>query len=280
MRYHVIIVGAGHAGCEAAVSLAKRNIQTVLITGNLKNMASLPCNPSIGGPAKGILVREIDALGGIMGTMADKCQIQIKMLNSGNGEAVRALRAQIDKQYYPRLMKRKLKKYKCLTLLEGLVDKLTIVNGEVRGVVLADGTNIDSKYVLLSTGTYLNSRCLTGNEEKISGPDNEPTTFGLSEQLKELGFEVIRLKTGTPPRILTKSIDFSKAEIQPGDKKIDYFSHYAWKGFGRGNLPCYLTRTNELTHQVILENLDKSAMYGGLINGKGPRYCPSIEDKV
>lgn len=278
MIYDSIVIGAGHAGVEAALILAKKH-NTLLITGSLKQVASLPCNPSIGGPAKGVVVREIDALGGVMAKAADLAQIQIKMLNSSKGPAVRALRAQIDKLEYPQIILEILQKTLNLTLLEGLVNNLVIQNNQVQGVCLIDGTKINAKTVIITTGTYLASQILIGNTKKSSGPNGVPTTYGISAQLKELGFEVIRLKTGTPPRVKKNSIDYSQTKIQMGDNLEQIFS-FVPQTNQRPQEPCFLTHTNQTTHQVIQKHLNQSAMYGGCVEGTGPRYCPSIEDKV
>ncbi|MGE4320278.1 MAG: tRNA uridine-5-carboxymethylaminomethyl(34) synthesis enzyme MnmG [Acholeplasmataceae bacterium] len=280
MIYDGIIVGAGHAGVEAALAMARMNKNTILITGNLDKVASLPCNPSIGGPAKGIVVREIDALGGQMAKSADKAQIQMKMLNASKGPAVRALRAQIDKLAYPKIMLEVLKNTPHLTLLEALVDHMIIENHQIKGVVLTTGETILGKTLTLTTGTYLSSNILIGKEKTLSGPGGEPTTFGISKQLKDLGFEVIRLKTGTPQRIAKDSINTLKMTIQPGDGMNYTFSfdnHYYDENPQEF---CYLTHTSEETHAIINEHLEESAMYGGVVEGVGPRYCPSIEDKV
>ncbi|TKA87523.1 MAG: tRNA uridine-5-carboxymethylaminomethyl(34) synthesis enzyme MnmG [Candidatus Phytoplasma asteris] len=278
MIYDSIVIGAGHAGVEAALILAKKH-NTLLITGSLKQVASLPCNPSIGGPAKGVVVREIDALGGVMAKAADLAQIQIKMLNSSKGPAVRALRAQIDKLEYPQIILEILQKTLNLTLLEGLVNNLVIQNNQVQGVCLIDGTKINAKTVIITTGTYLASQILIGDTKKSSGPNGVPTTYGISTQLKELGFEVIRLKTGTPPRVKKNSIDYSQTKIQMGDNLEQIFS-FVPQTNQRPQEPCFLTHTNQTTHQVIQKHLNQSAMYGGYVEGTGPRYCPSIEDKV
>jgi tRNA uridine 5-carboxymethylaminomethyl modification enzyme len=280
MIYDGIVVGGGHAGIEAALSMARMNKNTVLITGNLSKVASLPCNPSIGGPAKGIVVREIDALGGQMAKSADMGQIQIKMLNASKGPAVRALRAQIDKLKYPKIMLDVLKNTKHLTLIEGLVEHMIIQDRTVMGVQMADGTNILGKTVILTTGTYLASNILIGNEKTLSGPHGEPTTFGISGQLKKLGFEIVRLKTGTPPRIDKYSVDFSKMVIQPGDSEKHTFSFDDTYYDDNPQEPCYLTHTSLETHELINQNLNLSATYSGIVEGVGPRYCPSIEDKV
>lgn len=280
MIYDGIVVGGGHAGIEAALAMARMNKNTVLITGNLSKVASLPCNPSIGGPAKGIVVREIDALGGQMAKSADMGQIQIKMLNASKGPAVRALRAQIDKLKYPQIMLNVLKNTQHLTLIEGLVEHMIIQDRTVMGVQMADGTNILGKTVILTTGTYLASNILIGNEKTLSGPHGEPTTFGISGQLKKLGFDVVRLKTGTPPRIDKFSVDFSKMVIQPGDIEKHTFSFDDVYYDDNPQEPCYLTHTSLKTHELINQNLNLSAMYSGIVEGVGPRYCPSIEDKV
>ncbi|MFI3252667.1 MAG: tRNA uridine-5-carboxymethylaminomethyl(34) synthesis enzyme MnmG [bacterium] len=279
--YDVIVVGGGHAGAEAALACARTNKKTVLITGNINMIASLPCNPSIGGPAKGIVVREIDALGGQQGKNADLTQIQTKMLNSSKGPAVRALRMQADKEDYPREMQKTLKQTENLTLLESLVEGLVVENNVVTGVLLKDGSVVSGKKVILTTGTYLSSKVLQGSDVKDEGPDNEPTTYGISKQLKDLGFEVIRLKTGTPARIKQDSIDYSKAEIQPGDEVTNYYSFdEKVNNLSGQNTACHLIYTNEDIHELIETNIKKSAMYGGHIEGVGPRYCPSIEDKI
>ncbi len=279
--YDVIIVGGGHAGAEAALACARTNKKTILITGNIDMIASLPCNPSIGGPAKGIVVREIDALGGQQGKNADLTQIQTKMLNSSKGPAVRALRMQADKVDYPKQMQKTLKETDNLTILESLVEGLIVEKNTVLGVILSDGRKVEGKKVILTTGTYLSSKVLQGSNIKDEGPDDEPTTYGISKQLKELGFEVQRLKTGTPARIKQDSIDYSNAEIQPGDEITNYYSFDTKENNLSGeNIPCHLIYTDESIHELIEINITKSAMYGGHIEGVGPRYCPSIEDKI
>ena len=281
MNYDIIVVGGGHAGCEAAHATSKIGLTTLLISGDLNQLAKLPCNPSIGGPAKGIVVREIDALGGIQGKIADLTQIQTKMLNSSKGPAVQALRVQSDKIEYPKEMRKALEKMEKLSLLEALVDEVLIEDGKAIGVKLSDDTKIYAKAVILTTGTYLNSKTLRGHDFKIEGPDGEPTTYGLSAQLKRLGFDVTRLKTGTPPRIKKDSIDYSKVSLEPGDDIVTNFSFDGnIKNLSGVEVPCYLTYTNLEIHDIIMNNLDASAMYGGVIEGVGPRYCPSIETKV
>ncbi|TVP86189.1 MAG: tRNA uridine-5-carboxymethylaminomethyl(34) synthesis enzyme MnmG [Acholeplasmataceae bacterium] len=280
MIYDGIVVGGGHAGIEAALAMARMHKKTMLVTGNLTKVASLPCNPSIGGPAKGIVVREIDALGGQMAKSADLGQIQIKMLNASKGPAVRALRAQIDKLKYPGIMLDVLQNTANLTLIEALVNALIIDHDTVKGVILDDGRRLEAKTVILTTGTYLNSRILIGKENTPGGPHGEPTTFGISRQLRDLGFEVVRLKTGTPPRIYQDSVDVSKMTVQPGDGLRQTFSFEGKYATDNPQEPCYLTHTSSATHRLIFDHLDESAMYSGNVEGVGPRYCPSIEDKV
>lgn len=278
--YDSIVVGGGHAGVEAALALAKMNKKVMLVTGDLNKVASLPCNPSIGGPAKGIVVREIDALGGAMAKATDLGQIQMKLLNASKGPAVRALRAQVDKVKYPRIMLEILKAEKRLELLEAFVDTLWIENKKIKGIILEGGEKIASQTVIITTGTYLASKVLIGHTKVSSGPNGEKTTYGISGQLKSEGFEVVRLKTGTPPRIAKDSIDYSKMTLQPGDDKFQTFSFNTPITDMGHQEPCYLTHTSPLTHQIINENLAESSMYGGIVEGIGPRYCPSIEDKI
>lgn len=281
MIYDSIVVGGGHAGIEAAIALAKMNKKTLLVTGNLNKVASLPCNPSIGGPAKGVVVREIDALGGVQAKIADKAQIQMKLLNASKGPAVRAYRAQVDKITYPQIAKDFLLKQPNLELLEEFVHELIIENNEVKGVTLENGIKLYSKTVIITAGTYLTSAILIGHTKKFSGPDGDKTTYGISAQLRNSGFDILRLKTGTPMRLKKDSIDYSKYIVQPGDDEKYTFSHNS-KNFNE-EAPkevCYLLHTNAETHKIINENLDKSAMYSGNVEGVGPRYCPSIEDKI
>ncbi|NLA33779.1 MAG: tRNA uridine-5-carboxymethylaminomethyl(34) synthesis enzyme MnmG [Tenericutes bacterium] len=281
MIYDIIIVGGGHAGCEAALISARKKKKTLLVTSNIKNIADMPCNPSLGGPAKGIVIREIDALGGEMGKNADKSMLQIKMLNTKKGPAVQALRAQIDKIEYAKNMINTLKKEKNLQIEEGMVEDLIIHNEKVEGIILSNGKTIKSKIVILTTGTYLKSQILIGDNRIDSGPHNEKPVLYLSDNLKKRGFEVKRLKTGTPPRIKKESIDFSKMFIQEGDKKYYSYSFDNKYYYCIDNQQsCYLTYTNKITHDIIKDNLSKSSMYGGHVEGVGPRYCPSIEDKV
>ena len=229
MKYDIIVVGGGHAGCEAALACARLNKKTLLITGNKENIADMPCNPSIGGPAKGIIVRELDALGGEMGKNTDKSLIQMKMLNTRKGPAVRALRAQADKVIYPKEMIKTLENQENLTIMEGIVDKLIVESKKVKGVILENNSNILSDIVILTTGTYLKSVILRGDKKIESGPHDEKPAKFLSTHLKELGFDIQRLKTGTPPRIAKSTIDFSKASLESGDDKFYTFSFTKWK---------------------------------------------------
>ena len=281
--YDIIVVGGGHAGCEASYASAYKGHKTLLITSNIKNIADMPCNPHIGGSAKGIVVREIDALGGIMGKIADKTHLQIKMLNKAKGPAVQSLRAQGDKITYPQEMLNTLKSLDNLDIKEGMVEDLIIENNEVHGIILEDGTKIESKKVILTTGTYLKADILVGNTRTRQGPHGEKPSNHLSDRLKEYGFRIIRLKTGTPQRIDRKTIDFSKTRVEPGDDKLLTFSFDLEPQYKiEDQIPCHLTYTTEETHRIIRENLNKSSMYGALddVEGIGPRYCPSIEDKV
>ena len=284
MDYEIIVVGGGHAGCEAALAGARIGHSTLLITGNINNIATMPCNPSIGGSAKGIIVREIDALGGEMGINADKSLLQMKMLNSSKGPAVHSLRAQADKITYPQNMLRTLKNQKNLTILEGMVEDLIVESNIVKGIILSDNKKITSNIVILTTGTYLKADILRGSTRTRSGPNGEKTSMHLSDKLKSYGFDILRLKTGTPPRIEKSSIDFSKTKKEDGDNIPYTFSHDLDKPLYDVNnqIPCHLIYTTPETHKIILENLNKSSMYGGLddITGIGPRYCPSIEDKL
>ncbi len=283
MRYEVIVVGGGHAGCEASLACARKGHKTLLVTGNRKNIADMPCNPSIGGSAKGIVVREIDALGGEMGKNADKSQIQIKMLNYKKGPAVQALRAQGDKITYPKEMLKTLEKESLLEIKEGIVEDLIVENDVVEGIILDNGEKIYASRVILTTGTYLKADILVGSTRRREGPHGERPSNHLSDNLAKLGFEIKRLKTGTPQRLDKNSIDFSKTKIEYGDSVYHTFSFDNEPKYKiEEQIPCHIVYTNEKTHQIIRDNLEKSSMYGGLddIQGIGPRYCPSIEDKV
>ena len=279
--YDVIVIGGGHAGSEACLATARLGHKTLLITGNVNMIASMPCNPSVGGPAKGIVVREIDALGGEMARNADKTQIQMRLLNISKGPAVRALRAQSDKVRYPEEMKRVIFNQENLEVIEAYVDRLYVQDNNIKGVVLEDGTIYESHKTIITTGTYMQSSILVGDSVTKGGPDKQKASQGLSPQLRELGFETFRLKTGTPPRIKRNSIDFSKTERHDGDDVVRCFSYDNISYLPLDEQwPCYLTYTNHSTHEIINLNLSKSSMYSGVVKGVGPRYCPSIEDKV
>ena len=279
--YDVIVVGGGHAGIEASHIAAKMGKNTLLITGNIKNIGDMPCNPSIGGTAKGIIVREVDALGGLMGRIADVSHIQIKMLNNSKGPAVRSLRAQADKVTYPKNMQEYLMKMPNLTIKESLVEDLIIENNIVKGIITENNEKIEGKTVVLTTGTYLCGNILVGSKNTPGGPHGERRSNYLSTKLKEYGLKIIRLKTGTPQRIKKDSINFSVMSEEHGDSTYWTFSNDFGPNYKiEDQKSCYLLYTNELTHQIIRENLSKSAMYGGYATGVGPRYCPSIEDKI
>ena len=281
MEYEIIVVGGGHAGCEASLAAARKGHKTLLITSNINNIADMPCNPSIGGPAKGIVVREIDALGGEMGRNADKGAIQTKMLNTKKGPAVQALRFQADKVTYPKEMIKTLKSTKNLEIKEGMVEQLLVKDKKVYGVELEDGTKINSKVVILTTGTYLKAVILNGATKTPSGPHGEKESKFLSDSLRNLGFTIKRLKTGTPQRIDKNSIDYTKTQEEKGDDIPRTFSYdniiYRQP---EDQISCYLIYTTPKTHEIIKEHLNESSMYGGYVEGVGPRYCPSIEDKV
>ncbi len=283
MDYKIIVVGGGHAGCEASLAASRMGEKTLLITGNINNIADMPCNPSIGGSAKGIVVREIDALGGEMGINADKSHIQIKMLNNKKGPAIKALRAQGDKIIYPRNMLNTMKNTENLEIREGLVEDLIVENNKVKGVILENGEKITSEAVVLTTGTYLKADILVGDTRTRQGPHGERPSNHLSDNLAKLGFVIKRLKTGTPQRIDKNTIDYSEMQIEEGDKEHLSFSFDITPTYDiDAQVPCHLIYTTPETHRIIRENLHKSSMYGGLddIKGIGPRYCPSIEDKV
>lgn len=278
-KYDVIVIGAGHAGVEAGVAAARMGAKTLMLSLNLDMIAFMPCNPSIGGPAKGIVVREVDALGGLMGKVIDKTYIQMRMLNTGKGPAVQALRAQADKALYSNEMKRIIEKEENLTLRQGMVEELIVEDGVCKGVITETHAAYYADAVIVTTGTYMRGKVLIGDLEYESGPNNQRPSVNLSKSLESLGLELIRFKTGTPPRINHRSIDYSKTEIQPGDEKPKYFSYETIEHLV-DQIPCWLTYTSETTHQVINDNLGLSAMYSGAKRGTGPRYCPSIEDKI
>ena len=278
-EFDCVVIGAGHAGCEAAYAAARMGCSVALLTQSLDSVALMPCNPAVGGPAKGHVVAEIDALGGLMGYVTDMTYLQMRMLNTGKGPAVRALRAQADKRKYQSLMKSILEATPQIHLYQSMVAEIMTEQGQVTGVRTHNDAYFSAPTVILTTGTYLHGRVIVGDQTMSSGPNGLLPSCGLSESLRELGLELGRFKTGTPPRVNKRSLDFSKMEEQPGDTNP---SHFSWRST-RDNvqqLPCFLTYTTEETHQIIRENLHRSPLYGGLIQGTGPRYCPSIEDKV
>ncbi|MCF7926503.1 MAG: tRNA uridine-5-carboxymethylaminomethyl(34) synthesis enzyme MnmG [Candidatus Izimaplasma sp.] len=278
--YKIIVIGGGHAGSEACLASARLGHKTLLVTGNIDLIASMPCNPSVGGPAKGIVVREIDALGGEMAKNADKTQIQMRLLNISKGPAVRALRAQSDKVLYSSTMKETILNQDNLDVKEAYVKHLYLEENQIKGIILESGEIIKSETVILTTGTYMEAKVLLGSDVRNEGPMKQKASNGLSEQLRSLGFKTTRLKTGTPPRVDTSTIDFSQTEIHEGDKVIRHFSFDKSRVYDvEKQWPCHLTYTSKETHDVIMNNLHKSSMYGGEVEGVGPRYCPSIEDK-
>lgn len=280
-NYDVIVVGAGHAGSEAALASARMGAKTLLLTMNLEMVAFMPCNPSVGGPAKGVVVREIDALGGEMGRNIDKTYIQMRMLNTGKGPAVRALRAQADKHLYAQEMKKTIEQQENLDLKQGICERLIVENGVCCGVVSHTGAIYRAKAVVLTAGTSSRGQIIIGELKYSSGANHSQPSIKLSEHLLELGFELARFKTGTPPRIKSSSIDYSKTEIQPGDAVPNLFSFTSEESAYRfDQIPCWLTYTNEQTHEKIRENLHRAPMFTGIVEGVGARYCPSIEDKI
>ena len=279
--FDAIVVGGGHAGIEACHALAKMGLNTALVTTAIDRIGTMPCNPSVGGPAKGIVVREVDALGGLMGKVADETALQVKMLNMAKGPGVQSLRVQSDKIAYANRMQEILKQTDNLTLIEDIVEKLIVENGEVKGLLLQNGGELLAKGVVLTTGTYMAATVMMGSDVKESGPDGDPVTKNLSQNLRDLGIETFRLKTGTPARVYTNTIDFSKTSVEPGSEKAYFFSEDSTtcKPFDEQEV-CYLTYTNEETHRIIKEHLLESSMYSGAVTGVGPRYCPSIETKL
>lgn len=278
-NYDTIVIGAGHAGVEAGLASARMGANTLMLTLNLDAVAFMPCNPSVGGPAKGIVVREIDALGGEMAKNIDKTHIQMRMLNTGKGPAVQALRAQADKFLYQQEMKRTLENTDNLTIRQGLVEELIVEDNVCKGVVTNTGASYYASSVVVTTGTYLRGKIILGELAYESGPNNMQPSINLSDSIKALGLDMVRFKTGTPPRVNSNSIDYSKTEIQPGDEQPRAFS-YETVEFITDQLPCWLTYTGTETHELITNNLQRSPMYSGMIEGTGPRYCPSIEDKI
>lgn len=284
-KYEVIVVGAGHAGCEAALASARMGCETLLLTLSLDTMAHMPCNPSLGGPAKGHLVREIDALGGQMGITADETSIQVRMLNTGKGPAVHALRIQSDKQAYQQKMREVLLAQEGLTVMQALVEQVKVENGKVSGVVTRTGARFEADNVVLTSGTYLRGRIIIGAAMYEGGPNGQQPAMSLSDELRKIGVELGRFKTGTPPRIHRRSVDFSKFKVQPGDSIPWRYSFMPTESmfWGRdtgAQVPCWLGYTTLKTHKIIIDNLYRAPLYSGEIEGVGPRYCPSIEDKV
>ncbi|QWQ39079.1 tRNA uridine-5-carboxymethylaminomethyl(34) synthesis enzyme MnmG [Gemella sp. zg-570] len=277
-EYDVIVIGGGHAGIEASLAASRKGVKTLLITINLDTIGFMPCNPSVGGPAKGIVVREIDALGGAMAKIADKTNIQTRMLNTAKGPAVRALRMQSDKVKYQLEMKNLLENAPNLDLEQAMVRDLIVENNKVIGLKTMLGTSYKAKAIVITTGTYLRGEIVIGDVKYSSGPNHQMPSIDLAEQLENLGFDMVRFKTGTPPRVNADTVDFTKTEIQPGDDK-EYAFSYETTDFVKDQIPCWLTYTNTSTHDIIAKNLNRSAMYSGVIKGTGPRYCPSIEDK-
>lgn len=279
--FDVLVIGGGHAGVEAALAAARMGSKTALITISIEKIASQPCNPSVGGPAKGIVVREIDALGGQMGITADLTALQFKMLNTNKGPGVQSLRVQSDKIAYSEMMIEVIKKQENLDVIESMVEKIIANDQKITGVMLTDGSVIESKSVILTTGTYMSSKIMISDQVTSSGPEGQPTTNKLSQSIRDLGFTTFRLKTGTPPRVKRDSIDFSKTLTQPGDEHPFFFSSLTKsEDVIQEQWPCYLTYTAKPTHDIIQLNLHRSSMYSGVVEGVGPRYCPSIEDKV
>ncbi|SHK53454.1 tRNA uridine-5-carboxymethylaminomethyl(34) synthesis enzyme MnmG [Desulforamulus aeronauticus] len=278
-NYDVIVVGAGHAGCEAALASARMGCKTLVLTLNMDNIALMPCNPAVGGPAKSHLVKEIDALGGQMGLTTDLTAIQMRMLNTGKGPAVHALRAQADKHRYQQMMKKTLETQENLDVKQLLVEEIVVKNGRVESVTTHIGAEFSARAVIVTAGTYLKGRIIIGNIHFPGGPNSQFPAVTLSDSLKDLGLELGRFKTGTPARVDQRTVDFSKMIIQPGDEVVHNFSFISPVKH-REQVPCWLTYTSEETHQIIRDNLHRSPLYSGIIEGVGPRYCPSIEDKV
>ncbi len=279
--YDVIVIGAGHAGVEASLAAARMGCKTLLATINIEMLAFMPCNPSIGGSAKGIVVREVDALGGEMAKNIDKTYIQMKMLNTGKGPAVRALRAQADKELYAKEMRKTVENQENLTLRQTMVDEILVEDEKVIGIRTATNQEFGAKTVIVTTGTALRGEIIIGDLKYSSGPNHSIASVKLADNLKALGFEIGRFKTGTPPRVKASSIDYSETEIQPGDEAPNHFSYRSKdEDYLKDQVPCWLTYTNQDSHQIIQDNLHRAPMFTGVVEGVGPRYCPSIEDKI
>ncbi|MHB1043866.1 MAG: tRNA uridine-5-carboxymethylaminomethyl(34) synthesis enzyme MnmG [Eubacteriales bacterium] len=277
--YDIVVIGAGHAGCEAGLAAARMGLKTLVLTLNMDNVALMPCNPAVGGPAKGHLVREVDALGGEIGLNTDRASIQMRLLNTGKGPAVHALRAQADKKYYQECMKKTLENQPGLTLKQATAERVHVRGERVAAVVASTGAKFETKAVVITTGTYLKGRIIIGDLAYPGGPNGQFPSVGLSDSLRESGVKLGRFKTGTPARVNGNTIDFSKMIIQPGDEKERNFSFISPR-YNREQLPCWLTYTNDETHRIIRENLHRAPLYTGMIQSLGPRYCPSIETKV
>ena len=279
--YDIVVIGAGHAGVEASLAASRMGCKVLLATINIEMLAFMPCNPSIGGSAKGIVVREVDALGGEMAKNIDKTYIQMKMLNTGKGPAVRALRAQADKELYSREMRKTVQHQENLTLRQTVIDEIQVENGKVIGVKTATHQEFAAKAVVVTTGTALRGEIIIGDLKYSSGPNHSLAAINLADNLRDLGFEIGRFKTGTPPRVKAASIDYDKTEIQPGDKKANHFSYTSRdEDYIKDQIPCWLTYTNAESHEIIQNNLYRAPMFSGMVKGVGPRYCPSIEDKI
>ena len=279
--YDIVVIGAGHAGVEASLAASRMGCKVLLATINIEMLAFMPCNPSIGGSAKGIVVREVDALGGEMAKNIDKTYIQMKMLNTGKGPAVRALRAQADKELYSREMRKTVQHQENLTLRQTVIDEILVENGKVIGVKTATHQEFAAKAVVVTTGTALRGEIIIGDLKYSSGPNHSLAAISLADNLRDLGFEIGRFKTGTPPRIKASSINYEETDIQPGDEKANHFSYISRdEDYLKDQIPCWLTYTNEMSHEIIQNNLYRAPMFSGMVKGVGPRYCPSIEDKI
>lgn len=280
-EYDIIVIGAGHAGVEASLAASRMGCKVLLATINIEMLAFLPCNPSIGGSAKGIVVREVDALGGEMAKNIDKSYIQMKMLNTGKGPAVRALRAQADKELYSKEMRKTVENQENLTLRQSVIDEIIVEDGKVRGVVTATHQAYGAKAVIVTTGTALRGEIIIGDLKYSSGPNHSLASINLADNLKNLGLEIGRFKTGTPPRVKASSINYEETEIQPGDENPNHFSYNSRdEDYLKDQIPCWLTYTNSQSHEIINSNLHRAPMFTGVVKGVGPRYCPSIEDKI